>query len=515
MQTSDKVIINTAILYAQLVIGMAIGLFTTRIVLDALGEINYGVYMLVAGVVGMLGILNSNMTNTSMRYIAHSLGTGNKDTVCKTFNTTLFLHFIIGAIAVILMQIGGWLIFDHLLNIPPDKVFDAKVVFQFMIFSTFITVISVPYDAVMNAHENMLALSIVDFIGYILRLGAAIYLTLSNANLLILYGFLMLIIQVLLMIIKQWYSKVKYDECRVRFRAYVDKTMIKALLSFTTWDLFGSIGSLSVTQIRGIILNMFFGVSLNAAQGIAQSASASVNMISGSMTRAINPQLTKSEGSGNRQRMLYITEISTKYSVFLFALFAIPVLLEAEYLLNFWLKDVPEYAVVFCQLSLITMFIENFTLQISQAIRAVGTIRRFQVTETLFRILNIPLAYLIFKVGYQPYYIYIIGGFVSLTVFVNRLYFGKKITELRIFAFVKNAMIPVFFPLAISLSGALILHFYLNEGLIRLLLVTFVFLILLINSFWQIGVTHDEQKTFISIMHSVHDRVSRLNNKVK
>lgn len=507
MKSANKVIFNTGVLYGQLIISMAIGLFTTRIVLDALGETNYGIYMLVAGVVGILGILNSNMANTSMRYMAHSLGTNDKKTIQKTFNTTLILHFVIGAIVVILMQIGGWLMFEYLLNIPDDKVFDAKMVFQFMVITTFITVISVPYDAVMNSHENMLALSLVDILGSVLKLGVAIYLTFSEANLLILYGFLILVIQLILRVIKQWYSRMKYEECKIRLRGYVDKTLMKSILSFTSWNLFGSLGALAVTQVRGVILNMFFGVSLNAAQGIAQSASTPVNMVSESMTRAINPQLTKSEGGGDRQRMLRITEISTKYSVFLFALFAIPVLLEAKFLLNLWLKEVPEYAVVFFQLSLITMFIEKFTFQITHAIRAVGIIKKFQVTETMFRILNIPLAYLAFKVGYEPYSIYIIGVFISLIVFFNRLYFGKIITELNLLAYMKHAMLPVLVPLVISLTVAIVLHLNMLEGLFRLILVSLIFFILLSIGFWQLGITINERKTFISIMYKVLDRV--------
>jgi O-antigen/teichoic acid export membrane protein len=232
MQSANRIILNTGILYAQLLIGMVLGLFTTRIVLGALGETNYGIYMVVAGVVGMLGILNSNMSNTSMRYIAHSLGSGEKENIRKTFNTTIYLHFILGAIVVFLMEIGGWIMFEYLLNIPAEKVIDAKVVFQFMVVTTFVSVISVPYDAVINAHENMLVLALVEILGHIFKLAAALYLTISHSNLLILYGFFMLLIQILLVLIKFWYSKVKYVECKVRLKEYVDRSLAKKILSF-------------------------------------------------------------------------------------------------------------------------------------------------------------------------------------------------------------------------------------------------------------------------------------------
>jgi len=494
MKAANRVVFNTGVLYVQLIMAMVIGLYTTRIVLNALGETDYGIYMLVAGMVGMLNVLNSNMSTTSMRFMAHSLGSGDKVKTLKTFNTTLYLHFIIGVIVIVVMEAGGWLMFEYLLNIPEAKVFDAKIVFHFMVITTFIAVISVPYDAVMNSHENILALSVVDTLGYILKLGLAIYLIYSNGNLLIEYGFFMLIIQVLLRIIKQWYSKVKYDECKIRFREYVDKQEMKSILSFTGWNLFGSIASISVRQLKGILLNMFFGVKLNAADGISKTASSHLNMISASMTRSLNPQLIKSEGSGNRDRMLRITEIGSKFSSFLFALFAVPVTIEASYLLELWLKNVPDFAVIFFQLSLIGMLIEKFTFQITHAIRAVGKIKAFQVTETMIALLSIPLAYVAFRMGYPPDAIYVIGIGTALVAMVMRLYFGKKIADLKISSYIRNAMFSVILPMIPALAVSIgVIHFA-EPGFIRLVLVTVLYITIFSVLFWWKGLNSDEKQ---------------------
>lgn len=510
MKVGNRVIFNTGILYIQLIIGLAIGLFTTRIVLKALGETDYGIYMLVAGVVGMLGILNSNMSNTSMRYMAHSLGSGDKETTLKTFNTTLFLHFIIGSILIILMEVGGWLMFKYLLNIPLERMFDAKIVFHFMVATTFITVISVPYDAVMNSHENILTLSLVEILGYILKLGIAVYLIYYKGNLLIIYGLLMLIVQIILRIIKQWYSMVKYDECIIRFPQYIDKKLMKSILSFTSWNLFGSIGSMSVTQVRGILLNMFFGVSLNAAEGVAKTASSAVNMVSVSMTRAINPQLTKSEGGGDRQRMLRITEISTKFSVFLFTLFAIPILIETSTLLKLWLKNVPDFAVIFFQLSILAMLIEKFTFQITDAIRAIGDIRVFTVIESSLRILNIPLAYYSFRLGYSPITAYIIGIFISCILFGTRLYFGKKVAGIDISSYIKNSILPILFPLLLAVPLSILLHIYLGESFGRLCFVTLIFMSILTISYWTLGLVITEKDQIRDIAYTLYIRLKKV-----
>lgn len=493
MKPGTRIVFNTGILYIRLLIGMALGLFTTRVVLDALGETDFGIYALVAGVVGMLGILNSSMTSASMRFMAHSLGTGNQQIIKKTFNTTLFLHFIIGIIMILIMEAGGFLMFEYLLNIPEGRLFDAKIVFHFMVITTFVTIISVPYDAVINSHENLLALSLVDILGYFLKLGIAIYLTYSESNLLILYGALMLLTQIILRIIKQWYSNVKYQECKIDFRTHIDKILLKKILSFSGWNLFGSVASISVTQVRGILLNMFFGVGVNAADGISKTASGQVNTISSSMTQALNPQLVKSEGSGNRQKMLQMTEMATKFSIFLFALFAIPVIIEAPYLLNLWLKTVPEFAVLFCQLILIGLFLEKFTFEITSAIRAVGKIRNYQIAESILAVLTIPISYMVFKLGYPAYSIFLVNIFIAVLAIFVRLYYGKIVADMNILQFFKNGILPVIIPLVLTAVAALIPQIFMQQSFLRLILSTLTSLLVLISSFWYFGLSPNEE----------------------
>jgi len=217
MIASHKIIFNTGILYAKLLIAMVLGLVSVRIILGALGETNYGIYSLVAGLVGMLGMLQGAMSSASMRFMAHSLGSNDEQLILRTFNTTLFLHFIIGIAVVIVIELGGVFLFDYLLNIPAEEVFDGKVVFHFMVLTTFITIIAVTYDVVINSHENLFFLSVVDIFGAILKLCVAIYLTYSHFNLLIIYGFLFMLIQIIKRIIKQQYSVRHYKECKIDF----------------------------------------------------------------------------------------------------------------------------------------------------------------------------------------------------------------------------------------------------------------------------------------------------------
>lgn len=477
MKTSERVLFNTAVLYIRLIVVMVIGLFTMRIVLDALGETNYGIYTLVAGVVGMLAILQSAMSTTSMRYMSYSLGSGDEDLISRTFNTTLFLHLIIGFAVVAFIEIGGYFMFEYFLNIPEDKLFDAKIVFHLMALTTFVAILAVPYDAVINSHENMLALSVVDIIGAVLQLVVAVYLTYTNLNLLIIYGLGMFLVQLIMRVINQQYSVTHYKECRLNFKKAFDKSLSKEIIAFSGWNLFGSIAAMSVTQVRSVLLNMFFGVKVNASEGIAKTASSAVNLVSVNLTRAINPQLVKSEASGDRQRMLSITSMSTKFSVFLFALIAIPVIIEMPYLLNIWLKDVPEFAVVFARLTIIALLIEKFTFEITNAIRAIGKIRELTVTEAIIFFLNIPVSYILFKANYPPYTIFIVGIFFCVIVFFERLYFGKTIANMNIASFVKLTILPVAFALLLATILTLIVHSFALTDFIRIGLVFFVFLV--------------------------------------
>jgi len=515
MKPVNKIILNTTVLNARLLIGLVIGLFTTRLILSGLGETNYGIYALVAGVIGMLGILNASMSNASMRFMAHSLGTGNQEVIIKTFNSTLFLHFLIGLIVIAIMEIGGGLMFNYLLNIPVGNVSDAKIIFHLMVITSFITIISVPYDAVINAHENILLLSLVDLLGNIISLGIAVYISYSTGDLLIIYGFLTLLTQIILRIIKQWYSRTKYQECKINFRTYLDKDILKTILSYSGWNLFGSIAAISITQVKSIFLNMFFGVSVNAADGISTTVSGQVNMISISMTRALNPQLVKSEGKGDRQRMLRFTELSTKFSIFLFAICAIPVILETSYLLTIWLKIVPKYSVIFSQLILITIFIEKFTFEITTAIRAVGKIRFYTVSETLLLICNIPIIYFVLRLGYPPYFVFGVGIISSFLAAAVRLYFGTKIAGMNVKSFLRNGIRPILIPLLMATIFSLGLHLFIIEGFVRLFLIAITSFFVLTICFWFFGLEQEEIKVLKQLANLLVLKIGLLKNTSK
>lgn len=505
MNSGNRAITNTAISYISLLVRLVIGFISFRYLLLALGESNYGTYMLVAGVLSMFEILNSNMTNSTMRYMSHSLGSNDEEKIIRTFNTSLRIHYLVGVISIVLIEIGGWIMFEYFLNIPDDLIFGAKVVYQFMVVTSFINIIGTPYDAVINAHEHIWFLSLTEVLNTLLKFGFILLLMNFKGDRLILYGFLMLILSVILRALKVWYSKKKYIECKKNDRNNGDKRLFKEILSFTGWNLFGSLSSLASTQFRSILINMFFGVRLNAAEGISKQVGGYVNGLSTSMTRAINPQIMKSEGGGDRKRMIYITEIGSKYSAFLFMLICIPLIVEAPFILRLWLKDVPEFAVIFTQLFLITMLIEKFTFQITHALRAVGIIRGFQITESILNLVYLPIVYFAYKNGLPAVTIYYAAIVVCVLVAISRLYFGRKVAGIIIIQYVRNVIIPVFIAFVLPILLTYTIFAMMPEGILSCFVVFVVFDISFVFSFLLLGMGKSERMRWNNMVKDIYN----------
>lgn len=501
VKAAKKIALNTGIIYTKLIVKLAAGLIITRLVLGALGQVDYGIYSVVAGVIGLLSFLNAAMSSASMRFISHNLGTGDSHLIRSTFNSTLVIHFILGFIVVVIMEIGGSLMFEYLLKIPSDRLYDAKIIFHLMTASTFVTIISVPFDAVINAHENFLALSTIEIIGVVIHLVIAVLLTyLIEANLLVVYSVLVLMMQITLRFIKQRYSINKYKECKIRVFEYTDKKVIKKILSFSGWNLFGVVGGILTVQSTSIFLNMFFGVLLNTANGIATSFASQLNNFSESMTQAINPQIMKSEGGGKRDRMLKLTATSAKFSVFLFAFFSLPTIIETPYLLKLWLKNVPDYSIIFCRLLLVSIFLEKYTFQLSIALKAVGKLRGITITGTILLISRIYVAYMLFKMNYPPYSIYLVNILFSISTAISRLYFGKKVAGLSIKEYLEAVIfrgsLPLFFASIFSPIPSLLM----NEGILRLLLTVSISSITILIFVSYMGLTSNERQRIKGIL---------------
>lgn len=507
-QRANSVVFNTGIIVTRIIIRLAIGLFTTRLVLNALGETDYGIYTLVGGLIAMLEVLNVSMSIASMRFIANSLGTGNEDIIKTTFNSALIIHFILGFIVVIIMEVLGLLLFEYLLNIPIDRLYDAKIVYQFMVASTFLAIITVPFGALLNAHENFLTISIVDIIAAILNLSIAFFITYISSNQLIVYGGLIVLAQLVRRLFMQWYIRHKYKESKISIKKYVNKKVITNMLSFAGWSMLGALSYTFTVQLRNVLINMFFGVRLNAASGITGTLTGQLGTVSESLTQAVQPQIMKSEGGGDRKTMLYLTETTAKFSFFLLAIVAIPVFIETPYLLKLWLKNVPDYTIIFTRLLIVTMLLEKFTFPITTALQSVGKIKEITFITFILTFLGVPLIYFLFKLGMPPPTIYIVSIVITLLKSIARLMIGKKIADLSIKGYIAKVFIKGSVPLILSGILIPIPFLLLQQGIFRLIIVTLVYLVSSLIWIRYLGLTKDEFIRIRAIIIFVLKKVS-------
>ncbi len=472
MDAANRVIKNTGFLYAKMAITVFVSLYTTRLLLSSLGAIDFGIFNVVGGIIAMLGFLDAAMAGATQRFMSIAEGEGKPEKKKAIFNISIILHLAIAIVLGLVLLIIGYFFFNGILNIPDDRVYAAKVVYGSMIVSTMLTVMTVPYEAVLNSHENMLYYAIVGVIESFLKLAVAFIVVYALQDKLIVYGVLMAVISLLVMAIMRIYCHRRYEECIIAPRRYWDRSLMRQMTGFAGWNLLNNASRMISQYGLGIVLNNFFGAILNAAQGIANQISGQLMAFSNTMIKAVSPMIAKSEGAGEREKMLNASLLSAKYGYLLFAIFAVPFLLETPYIMEIWLEEVPDWAVLFVRLQLILLLVEQLTLMVGRSVEVQGDIKVYFALQSFLNILPIVLTYLFFSFGFPPYYLYIIwilvGGIISGSVCV---YFAKLKCGLKFSDFMYKVFYPSVIPtIGMLITGAILVH-WLEESFLRLLFV--------------------------------------------
>lgn len=471
MESVKKVAFNTGFLYGKMLITIFISLYSTRLILGALGVEDFGIFNLVAGVIGMLSFLRSAMTVSTQRYLSYNIGARDKSKLKAVFSTSKVLHLIVGLCVVLILELAGIFLFNGRLNIPEDRVEVAKIIYHFMVLSTFFMINAVPYDASINAHENMLFDAITGILEAVCKLGIAIWIVNTDKDKLIVYGVLIASLTILIRVIKSVYCLKRYSECRASYKLAFKAKMFKEMFSFASWNLFGAFSNVVKNQGLAIILNLFVGVVSNAAFGVANQVSGQLSAFSTNIIKALNPQIVKSEGSGDRPRMLRLAIFGCKLSFFLFSFFAIPLVLEMHYILKIWLKVIPVNAEIFCQLIIIMSFFPQLTWGLMVAVQSVGKIKVYQSVVSTIIILNLPLAILLLRLGLPPYSVFIGAIFLEMLAGGARVFFAKRLTGLDAKLFLKNSFLSML-SIAIAASIGYSIQFILDESFLRLVIST-------------------------------------------
>lgn len=468
MQASKRVVKNTSILYARMLLTVFISLYTTRLTLANLGADNFGLFGLVGGVIAMLGFLSTTMSSATQRFISIAQGAGEFDKLRRIFNISLVLHWVTAFLVLLILEIAGYFFFNGTLNISEGRIEVAKLIYQFMVMSALFTIISVPYEAVITSHENMLVYAILGFIESLLKLGIAYFIVYSTYDRLLTYGFLMALLSVFLLFIKQVYCRCKYQECSVDVFQNFDKKIFRQMTSFASWSFLGSTTSLVANYGQGVVLNMFFGTTVNAAQNIANQLNGQLGAFSVNMLKALNPLINKSEGSGNRELMLKATMMGSKVSFFLVMAFHIPVLIEMPLILKLWLADVPDFTVIFCRLLLIRILIEHLFHPVVSAIVAVGNIKSYQIASSLLLLLPLPVSYFLYTAQQPAYAIYVV--FIIYTIISSAIivFYAIKHCDLSPSAFMLNVILRCSLTFILVFGASFVPHYFIDLDPIRL-----------------------------------------------
>lgn len=507
MSKANLIIKNTMWLYAKMAITMFISLYTTRLILNALGVVDFGIYAIVGGAIGMLGFLNGAMSSATQRFMSYAEGLGSQEKKIDVFNVSVVIHLCLAFVIVVVLIIAGLVYFNGILNIPENRILAAKFVYGSLIFSTFLTVINVPYEAVMNAHENMRYYALVGILESLLKLTVAFVCVSTNYDKLIVYGILMACIPVVTLSIMKVYCHKRYSECILNPFKYFRKDLAKEMLGFTGWNFFSTSAMMIANYGLGVVTNAFYGVILNTALAIAKNVDALLMIFSNNMLKALNPVIVKSAGAGDKKSFIRATFIGSKFSFFVFVFFSIPFLIETPYVLKIWLGNVPDWAVLFCRLQVVVSVLSQLTVTFPTAIGAHGNIKNFSIGTAIIYFSSIFTTIVMFKFGCPPYCMYL------SIIFLNVI--GYRILGVLVFhhllkvdyiEVLKACVIPCIVVFLLSFGLTYLLTLLFEEGLLRLCFTCVISCCIFSSFVYVCGLNKTERDILFGIFYDLKKR---------
>lgn len=485
MSTSGRVLKNTTFLYLRLGISLFVSLWTTRIVLNALGVDDFGIYNLVGGIIALLGFLNATLSSATQRYLNYAEGQKNVEEQLKIFNNSFLLHLMLAFLLVACFIILGIICFNDVLKIPSGRIFSAKIVYLCMVVSTILSIMNVPYEASINAHENMVFYAYIGIFEVLAKLGIAYSISIVSADKLIVYALLMTIVPIITFILMRLYCSRKYRECKISLKRYIDKNILKDLGKFAGWNFMSSATGIMTQYGFNIVINHFFGVVLNAAQGIASQVSGVLVNVSSNALKALNPIIVKSESINQHDKMIYVSLLGCRITFLIFIALSFLLVVGMEHILTWWLKTVPEWAVLFCQLQLVRICIEMLTLSLSSSIMAYGDIKNYNIYRSIINLTPLITSVILFQYNFAPYWIYInwILGWSVLGGIINVVYAHKKVS-LAYSHYIKIVLLPSLKVLILPVFIVVLCH-YLVTQLYLQIIITFASWSLLLILCWK------------------------------
>lgn len=460
-ENNKRIAKNTAMLYIRMLLIMAVTLYTSRVVLEVLGVEDFGIYNIVGGVVVLFSFINNAMATATQRFLNFELGRNDIKEVRRVFSMSMTAHISIALLVLFLAEIIGlWFLLTQM-NIPDGRMNAAVWCYQFSILTTCIQIIRVPYNACIIAYERMSFYAYISILEVILKLLIVFLLSIGGFDKLILYSILMFLVTVAVCYAYKIVCNRNFNISRYSF--FWDKTLYKKLMSFSGWNLFGSAANVGAQQGLNIILNIFCGVTVNAAMGIANQVSNAVYSFVSNFQIAFNPQIVKAYAVGNRQYLEDLIFQSSRFSFFLLFLISLPFLLECDFVLSIWLKEVPEYAVSFARLIIISLIFEAMSAPLYISVQAIGNIRNYQLLMSFLILMNLPLSYFALFLGFSPESAFVVRISISIVLYLIRLLYLNEKKCLLIRSYMKEVVLVILLVTLLSVPLPLLISIFFDS----------------------------------------------------
>lgn len=500
---------NTMFLYFRMGISMLVGLYTSRIVLEALGVENYGIYNVVGSFIVAFTFISGPLGTATQRFLNFELGKDSEGRLNKVFNLSFFTYLVLAAVLVCVIEVAGYWFLTYKMQMPPERSNAAYFAFHMSVLTLVVNLIRTPFDALIIAYERMSFYAYISIADVLLKLLNAFLLLYISFDKLKVYSLNMLVISAIVLVVTFIYIKRNFKAVKIQQPQYNwEKNLFKEIMSFSGWSLFSAVASMTATHGVNILINTFFGVVVNAAMGIAVQVSSIVAQFAHNFQKAFNPQIVKLYAAGNLTQMHSLICSSSKFSFLLLFFFICPLIFNMNFILHLWLGRVPNQASIFCSYMLIWTLLESLMAPMWTAINATGKIKYYHLTMNPIILSVILFSFIAFKLGMSAYYAVIIKCIVDVILVGARLFFLKKLISFNVMSFVKKTLKPV---CCISLCAAFVCYCtqfvklkndFWSFGINMLVFVTIYSLLI-----WLIGLESIEKNVAKNYIRRLYERI--------
>lgn len=488
---------NTLFLYFRMFLTLLVGLYTSRVVLNVLGVVDYGINNVVGGVVAIFGSLNGAMASTSSRYITFYLGKGDKNRLREIFSTVAYVHVGIAFIVILLCETIGLWFFYNKMQIPVARLDVAFWLLQFSFAGAFLSMINTPFTGLIIAHEKMDIYAYISIFDVLAKLAIVFLIQVTPFDKLLTYGFLFLIVNVIDFLIYRTYCVKSFEESHIKF--IFDKPLFKELAGYFGWSIAGNVALAFNGQGINMVLNMFFGPAVNAARGVAYQVQNIINQFVGNFQVALNPQIVKTYANREMERMYNLMYASSKYGFLLLFFLSLPVMVCANYILKLWLGIVPEHTVNFLRIILVVCMVNAMANSSIVAAGATGHIRKYTIINSFFVLAPLPLSYLGLKLFHVPELVFFILLLAEIVTLASRLILMRSMIGLSLREYSIHVFLPNFLVVIVSAWIPICLHLSLDENFINTVLICLISFLVVAIAIYVVGLNQKEKVLVVNI----------------